>query len=741
MFVEKTFSTFTDAIDFVSNHIKDDFLHPQNSQSTLIIVHHRVEIVWFKKFFISNNIPLMNVKLVLYEFVVQNISDYLHFNQLFFWNTFSREIEHVLLQQTGNPTSTVCNNIYAIKINSNNINGTNQQQSNHFPVTVNFVFTNSFLDQIEYLLSHINPDSTTGIVIADYKIYSLLQYFLSDNNIDFHSSFFEEQIHSVYLFAKYWIQFQSDQTIDNLLIFLNLLLSLHQITSHEFEKIVQEVQGVFDVYPIINIKNLAVLCHMPLLQSVLQRYPLLNDYMTFAEFKRSIPINTVEEFNDCVNDSVIDTKENFLSRYREFFQKNYLYKDIHKFCNLFLINTDCAKNLYFDQLFIISDRNHPIYNVFHAKDVCFVNNIKEFHPSLFLLYKYYTGFKLDTRKVNIYTKKYKISLVDHSNYVQKNNNAKDNTNNSTLFNYNNDYYYHVDTPNLNLSATAIENLYEYSENVLFKNILKIAPKKIESSKAKIAGMTTHKLIELCTKNNNFNIHNLDIISNEYFQSITESFKANNIKIPSTLAEVLSMQNAAIMLQKLSKFKTILPNIITETKVSGRWKLSTGEIIDLHGRVDCILSKLPFVNYVSNKNSNNDILIVDFKTGKTSQKDLQKLTKTISDKLPTNIVSFQVVLYGLILRSLGYRNIDLLIINSNPYEDFEPIPLVEYLTDNNLQVFYELFLQLYLKTGIFPKNSNNSFSLVESIRPLAINIHNVKNLNKFKQNLFAKILQN
>ena len=75
--MEKKIFNFTDALEFLGAIVNKNFSNPQCATSTLIVVRNKIEIVWLKRFFIRSNLPLINIRFIVYDFFIQNLSAYL----------------------------------------------------------------------------------------------------------------------------------------------------------------------------------------------------------------------------------------------------------------------------------------------------------------------------------------------------------------------------------------------------------------------------------------------------------------------------------------------------------------------------------------------------------------------------------------------------------------------------------------------------------------------------------------
>lgn len=145
---------------------------------------------------------------------------------------------------------------------------------------------------------------------------------------------------------------------------------------------------------------------------------------------------------------------------------------------------------------------------------------------------------------------------------------------------------------------------------------------------------------------------------------------------------------------------------SECDLRSTFSLEDGTTVPLHGRADCILSQFPLRRQFHKGNADNRLLVIDFKTGSATQSDLQKLAKPFT-ALPPSLSGLQLVLYGLILENFGYKNIELSILNGDPYEQPEPIALRSITQSENFS-FIKNFLKNLIVKGIFGYGENNLF---------------------------------
>jgi hypothetical protein len=182
-----------------------------------------------------------------------------------------------------------------------------------------------------------------------------------------------------------------------------------------------------------------------------------------------------------------------------------------------------------------------------------------------------------------------------------------------------------------------------------------------------------------------------------------------------LQEVLDSTIAYILAEKITQFDAY-SFMASEIDLRSTVHLRDGSPITPYGRADCILSEMPFHRQFHRDNAQNHLLVIDLKTGATSQSDLIKLAKP-TPHLPNSLTGLQLVLYGLILENIGYKFIKLLILNGDPYDQGEPIEL-RAITQSENFVFIENFLKKLLIDGTFGYGEKNPFLRSHFTPPIA-----------------------
>jgi hypothetical protein len=186
--------------------------------------------------------------------------------------------------------------------------------------------------------------------------------------------------------------------------------------------------------------------------------------------------------------------------------------------------------------------------------------------------------------------------------------------------------------NYSLPITAIERAYSDPEEIWYRHILKNDRPPLLFEKRKFEGILTHDFLHFPSNVfpsfREFQGH--ITLRKQYFLQ-----KFSNILSQTLLWEAIgsSEAKALTMAKKLTAFE-VFPFIINEIDLRAPITLSDGTALPLHGRIDCVLSPHPFRKTFHRDNAQNNILLIDFKTGTTAQSDLQKFHKPspIADRL-------------------------------------------------------------------------------------------------------------
>ncbi|MDR2807069.1 MAG: PD-(D/E)XK nuclease family protein [Puniceicoccales bacterium] len=269
------------------------------------------------------------------------------------------------------------------------------------------------------------------------------------------------------------------------------------------------------------------------------------------------------------------------------------------------------------------------------------------------------------------------------------------------------------TESLALPITAVERAFSDPEEIWYRYVLKNCRPPLHFDRAKFSGIFTHDFLHWPGE--------IRPSLEEYKQHIAQKQKQwQQILAPLEphldLQEAMNCQKAYVLAEKVIRWDCF-SFIASEWDIEGKIILDERIAVPLYGRADCILSKFPLRKRFHRENRQNEILLIDLKTGSTTQNDLLKLTKPFT-ALPSTLVGLQLVLYGLILENMGYSDIQLLIVNGDPYDDGEPIALHQVTQGRNF-AFIQNFLRKLLVEGRFGFTERNAFLRTHFQPPIAI----------------------
>jgi hypothetical protein len=392
--------------------------------------------------------------------------------------------------------------------------------------------------------------------------------------------------------------------------------------------------------------------------------------------------------------------------------------DASSHASIFLLDSLSASQLQFDKIIIFSQNTSnstpfPVSSL-QAKDMHYIaiksNVSQEFMECYFL----HRGKILDANAIQSICLPLKETLQNNPkqyDFLKKIHEIR----NDAHSNFGAFEYTIPEIQNYSLPVTAIERAYSDPEEIWYRYILKNDRPQLSFGKSKFEGILTHDFLHWP--------HNIFPSFQEFQRHIAlkkQHFrqKFSNILPKTLLQEAIgsSEAKASIMAKKLTTFEAF-PFITNEVDLHVPIMLSDGISFPLHGRIDCILSSYPFRKIFHKDNALNNILLIDFKTGTTSQSDLQKLVKNFTS-LPQSLTGLQLVLYGLMLRTLGYQHIQLLVLNGDPYDHAEPLHL-EMITSSENFKFIQKYLKILLNNGIFGYRQLHPFGKTYFSPPIAI----------------------
>lgn len=207
----------------------------------------------------------------------------------------------------------------------------------------------------------------------------------------------------------------------------------------------------------------------------------------------------------------------------------------------------------------------------------------------------------------------------------------------------------------------VEILLKNPKNVFYKNVLipeTFSEFSIKKLKKIFIGTAVHDLLNI-SPNRCCELPEIEEFNNIIAQRFNSLFsKRKNIFGENFNHHVQeSLYSSQFVAHKLAKQIVSYGHryITTELVLSQNLKINFGQkFIKLNGRIDCILSDEIFS--IDQPDKDATINIFDFKTGVYESLVPDKLPKQLED-----YVGVQILLYGLILRELGFNNINLQVL--------------------------------------------------------------------------------
>jgi hypothetical protein len=474
----------------------------------------------------------------------------------------------------------------------------------------------------------------------------------------------------------------------------------------------------------------------------LAAYPFLPESATFNEFSKKVAniIPEITNFEKYFPQYFQITKEAFLdyafNAYLETKSNSRELNTSANFASIFLLDPPSARRLQFDKIIIfsqdISNVSHFFTSFSGTKNVHYITLKSNISQEFTEQYRTFTGKILDATAIRSITKNLPIEQIfqnqcNQYTFLKKIHDTRNNENSH----FGPFEYATPEIQNYSLPVTAIERAYAEPEEIWYRHILKNDRQKLLFEKSKFEGTLTHDFLHYPDYSfPSFEKLQQHIATRQkHFQEIF-----SNILSQTTLRESIesSGEKALIIAKKLTTFENF-PFIISEFDLQTSTAISDEIFMPLHGRIDCVLSQYVFRKTFHKDNAQNGVLIIDFKTGSTSQNDLQKLAKNFTN-LPSSLTGLQLVLYGLMLRTLGYKNIQLLILNGDPYDSAEPIHLETIIASENFK-----FIQKYLKIsqidGIFGYSLPCPFGKPSFSPPIATTSPNSNAIQMKRKQLF------
>ncbi|MDR1907140.1 MAG: PD-(D/E)XK nuclease family protein [Puniceicoccales bacterium] len=592
---------------------------------------------------------------------------------------------------------------------------------------------------IQQLISFQKTQENTGIVCLSPSFATLVAHNLETSHIPFYNNFPTPIVSARDNLVFTWRQWQMKNDRESFIQFYNFLQYLDPNLSSQRIDIYKVLKKIFADYPALHVQDLADYSKNPFLKNILEHYPMLPENGLLSEFvnKTNPVIPEIAKIEKYFPQNFPVTREAFLNyAFDVYLESKPSLSKVHA-ASTFLLDPLSASQLVFDKIIVFfQDISNSIpfpTSSLQAKNVHFIALKSNISPNFIECYQAYTGKILDPSAMQSITKYFpqkEISQNHRKLYdsLKKIHQARNDENLSfgafecTI----------PEIQNYPLPITAIERAYAEPEEIWYRYVLKNDRPQLLFEKSKFEGILSHDFLRW--PNHSFpsfqSLQQYIFTRKQFFQQ-----KFANILSQTLIQEAIESSEirAYIIAKKLTAFEHF-PFIINEVDLHAPITLSDGNSIPLHGRIDCILSQYPFRKTFHRDNASNNILLVDFKTGTTSQNDLQKLVKTFTN-LPQSLTGLQLVLYGLMLRSLGYQNIQLLILNGDPYDHGEPLRLEMIIASENFK-FIQKYLKILLVDGIFGHSQPHPFSKTCFSPPIATLSPNSKIIQSKREQLFS-----
>ncbi|MDR2812932.1 MAG: PD-(D/E)XK nuclease family protein [Puniceicoccales bacterium] len=572
---------------------------------------------------------------------------------------------------------------------------------------------------IQQLLLPVTMQRNTGIICPSPSFTTFITHHLETSQIPFHNGFpmpiFAPRNHLVWT----WHRWQMKNNLESFIQFCHVLQHLEPSSFPHDIDICKILTQIFDDYPAVRAQDLVDFSENPYLKDILKRYPMLPKSGLFYEFlkKTSSVIPEIAGLESYFPENFQVTKEAFLNYALSHYFKLKPVTEASYPASIFLLDLPSAMHLHFDRIIIFfqdtSNFTHFPISSFQAQNIYYIAVKSNISQEFIERYRMHTGKFLDTHAMqSIYFSQKEVSQNHCNQYDSLRKIHQIRNDKHSIFGA---FEYTIpEIQNYSLPITAVERAYSEPEEIWYRHILKNNRTPLLFEKNKFEGILAHNFLRYPRYSfPSFQQLQQHIASQkQYFRQ-----KFSNILSQMLLQETLESaeKKASIIAQKLTTFETF-PFIINEVDLRVPITLFDGTILPLHGRIDCILSQYPFRKTLHGDNIHNNILLIDFKTGASSQNDLQKLTKNFTN-LPQSLSGLQLLLYGLMLRALGYQNIQLLILNGDPYDHAESLHL-EMITSGENFKFIQKYLKILLDDGILGYSEPHPFSKIHFSSPIA-----------------------
>jgi hypothetical protein len=567
---------------------------------------------------------------------------------------------------------------------------------------------------------------TAAIICSTDAHAQLAAHELDALRMPYHSGFSRKIFDATDSAVFAWYQLQVYGNFEYFLQFLDIIRT--QNPSPFSGDDYKYLSFLFHRCPIDSVERLTPQIEDPQINGILVRYPLLPARATVHEFVQKTT-QILPEIREKISHFPFD----FTVQKGAFLEYALAVHRAAKppakepfFCPIFIVDMATATRLHFEHIIVFCDKTDPngatapdnfenLFPLLSAKNLHLIaekNNIPIYFAQQ---YKNIHRQILDAPAIQVLSRFFvpPATNCDPTPYeILRKINAQ---RNNKLENFGPFEYTAggLDMENLSIPVTAIERAFTDPEAIWYRYVAQNDRPPLRFEKQKFDGIFTHSLLhwpgETRPTLEAFRAHIAQ--KQKHRQDILEQFSPGLL-----LRDALNGEDPYILAEKIVQWEDF-PFMASECDLQSSFSMGDGTTIPLHGRADCILSQFPFHRRFHKDNTDNRLLVIDFKTGSATQSDLLKFAKPFT-ALPPSLSGLQLVLYGLILENFGYKNIQLLILNGDPYERPEPIVLRSITQSENFP-FVRNFLKNLIVKGIFGYSENNSFQGKHFSSPVAI----------------------
>jgi hypothetical protein len=610
---------------------------------------------------------------------------------------------------------------------------------------IKFSIVEDCIDAVRYcghLIATSEVTKTTAIICSSDAYAKLVAHELDLYNICYHNEFQTHipDIADNFIFA--WYQYQRYGDLEHFLSFLDLIaLQNSSQLSIDYYKY---LSNIFHRYPTSSIELLVPYIEDRQILNILTCYPLFPEQDTIHEFvQKALPIfPEICEKSQHFPSNFLVHKNIFLDYILAIYNRTKSFLKEPFYAPIFITDMFSATQFHFDQIIVLCDEtsqedeilsnsSENLFPFLSAQKIYLIaeNN----HIPLYFAQQYKNTYNniLDSQNIQSLLCSFTVceesdsQAEDYKFLKQIDEQRNDDTQIFGPFEYT---VQDIENP---LSISVIEHAVSEPEAIWYRSVLQNDRPNLSFEKNKFEGIFTHDFLHW-PKYIFPSFDELEQYILMYHQHCKKTF--TSILSKALLQEAIDPSKAFIIAKKLTALKNF-PFILNEVDLQATIGLGDGVSLPIHGRVDCILSQYPFRKTFNKDNGENRVLIIDFKTGSMTQNDLIKLTKPFSD-FPASLSGLQIVLYGLILESIGYKNIQLLILNADPYDHGEPIAL-SMITQNSNFTFIQNFLKKLSMEGIFGYGERNPFLRQYFTAPIAIIPPDNRIIHWKREKLFSK----